>query len=84
MKKENILFRYGNDVAIGDEVLTQENDELTPEKVSDVSTFTIQGDSSPYFVALFSLINKGHNIYKIIKFNIFIQVPMPLLQWMVT
>ena len=42
----NILFRYADDVSIDDEVLTSENEKLTPAKATDVSTFTVQGDYS--------------------------------------
>ena len=38
-------FRYADDVSIGDEVLVQgEDDELTPAKVIDLSSSTMQGD----------------------------------------
>ena len=37
-------FRYADDVSIGDEVLVQgEDDELTPAKVIDLSSSTMQG-----------------------------------------
>ena len=38
-------LRYADDVSIGDEVLVQdEDDELTPAKVIDLSSKTMQGD----------------------------------------
>ena len=38
-----IFFRYADQVAIGDEVLVLENDDLTPTKVINVSSFNMQG-----------------------------------------
>ena len=36
-------FRYSYQVAIGDKVLVQANDFLTPEKVINVSSFAMEG-----------------------------------------
>ena len=38
-----IFFRYADQVAVGDEVLVLENDDLTPTKVINVSSFNMQG-----------------------------------------
>ena len=42
-----ISHRYAAQVAIGDEVLSQGNrsNKLTPEKVTNVSSFMMQGDN---------------------------------------
>ena len=39
-----IMFRFADQVAIGDELLAQGYDILSPEKVINVSTFKMQGD----------------------------------------
>ena len=47
LKKLNlhhIMFRFADKVAIGDELLAQGYDNLTPAKVVNVSTFKLQGD----------------------------------------
>ena len=41
-------FRYADQVAIGDEVLVQENDGLTPSKVINVTSSTMQGNYNPF------------------------------------
>ena len=38
------MFRFADKVAIGDELLAQGYDNLTPAKVINVSTFKLQGD----------------------------------------
>ena len=38
------IFRYADKISIGDEVLAQENDDLTPAKVTDTPSFTLQGE----------------------------------------
>ena len=39
-----ISFRYADQVSVGDEVLLQVNDELTPVKVTHVSNIILQGN----------------------------------------
>ena len=39
-------FRYADHVEVGDEVLVQENDELKPANVTNISSEIMQGD--PY------------------------------------
>ena len=41
-------FRYADQVAIGDEVLVQENDDLTPSKIINVTSSTMQGNYKPF------------------------------------
>ena len=38
-----LSFRYADDISIGDDVLVQRNAALIPEKVIDISRFTMQG-----------------------------------------
>ena len=38
------FFRYADQVSIGYEVLVEENDQLTPTKVTHVVALTIQGN----------------------------------------
>ena len=40
-----IVFRYTDQVAIDDEVLSPGSNGLIPAKVSDVSSFPMKGDS---------------------------------------
>ena len=53
--KENItiiiLIRYADQVSIGDDVLVQEKDELTPAKVAQVSMVKAQGTYLATFIA---------------------------------
>ena len=42
-------FRYANDVSIGDVLLVQDNKNLVPAKVVDVTDLTMQGNYSNYF-----------------------------------
>ena len=42
-----IHYRFAHYVTTGDHVLIQQNDQLVPERVIDVSSFGIQGD---YFI----------------------------------
>ena len=39
-----LCVRYANEVSVGDEVLAEGNDEFSPEKVLNVSTFPLQGN----------------------------------------
>ena len=41
----NLSCRFAHDVAAGDCVLIQKNDQLAPEKVINVSSITIQGNN---------------------------------------
>ena len=38
------FFRYADQVSIGNEVLVEGNDELTPAKVINVNSSSMQGD----------------------------------------
>ena len=42
-------FSYANEVSIGDEVLVNENDQLSPAKVIDISTSKMQGDIQIFY-----------------------------------
>ena len=37
-------FRYANRISTGDEVLVQENDQIVPTKVINVTMFEMQGE----------------------------------------
>ena len=41
---ENIYCRYADNIAFDDEVLVQANDELTPAKVTNVSSLLMEGN----------------------------------------
>ena len=45
-----ILMRYADQVSIGDDVLAQEKDELTPAKVVQVSMVKAQGTYLANFI----------------------------------
>ena len=55
----NIPLRYANQLSIGDEILVQENNELIPEQVINVSNIIMQGNhyfkflQNPYNTLLF-------------------------------
>ena len=57
-KKGNkiILFRYADQVLIGDELLVQGNNEMTPAKVINISSFMMQGEHLKFSLAKVSLI----------------------------
>ena len=38
-----LLFRFADKILMGDDVLVNGNDELSPEKVTNVTGFTMQG-----------------------------------------
>ena len=38
------LFRYADHIEVGDEVLVQGNDELTPANVTNISSEVMQGE----------------------------------------
>ena len=42
---KNILFRYADELSIGDEVLVQGNNKLTLEKVVNVSHISMRGEN---------------------------------------
>ena len=48
-----IIFRYADQITTGDEVLVQENDQLTHEVVMNVSSSMMQGDN--WFLRLSSI-----------------------------
>ena len=58
-------FRYADDILIDDEVLVQENNELTPAKGTDISTLRMHGKSFHFFchLSLWNIINL--NFYSI-------------------
>ena len=39
-----LSFRFASKVQIGDDVLIHKNDKFTPEKVTDISGITMQGE----------------------------------------
>ena len=45
MELQKNPYRYADEVLIGDEVLVQQNYELTPVKVTNVSEITLQGNN---------------------------------------
>ena len=45
-------FRFANKIIIGDDVLIKKNDKLTPEKVTHISSLTMQGKYYIFFVVL--------------------------------
>ena len=47
LRNHNEIFsvRYADQLSIGDEVLVQENNELIPVKVNNVSSVAMQGNS---------------------------------------
>ena len=38
-----LYIRYADQISVGDEVLVPTNTQMTPAKVTDVSTFNMQG-----------------------------------------
>ena len=45
----NVLTRYATDVSVGDEVLVEKNDQLTPSKVINVASSMMQGKYIVYY-----------------------------------
>ena len=43
------LFRFAEQISVGDEVIIPRNDELTPAKVTNVSVIAMQGDQ-PFYI----------------------------------
>ena len=39
-----VSFRFADDISVGDEVLVETNNKLTPVKVIDVSTLVMEGE----------------------------------------
>ena len=44
ISKQEISFRYADQLTIEDELLIDQNDGLTYAKILDISSFTMQGD----------------------------------------
>ena len=58
-------FRFADQVSVGDEVAAQKNDELLPEKVVNVSSFTMSGTShlKYTFISCKFAISTQYNIF---------------------
>ena len=65
---KHILFRYANELSIGDEVLVQGNNELTLEKVVNVSHISMRGENFKTDENVSSFL-----IFIIEKFNYFLK-----------
>ena len=66
MRSINIFFRNADALTVGDEVLVHENDQLLPERIADISSFTMQGK---YYIFWNALIQnkKGLIILKTVR-----------------
>ena len=64
------MFRFVDKVAIGDELLAQGYDNLTPAKVVNVSTFKLQGDYLSDYKHVFKNIMGNINLIYIILFKV--------------
>ena len=42
---KTLAFRSSDEVSVGDELLAEDNDKMTPTKVNSVSIFSEQGDN---------------------------------------
>ena len=71
--KNNIIFdfRYANQLAIGDEVLVENNDEFTPRKVLNMTHFIMQGNHNlyPLFQHVFADTQEKHILFKSMAFS---------------
>ena len=52
---KSFYFRYAGQVSIGDEVLVEISNYLTPRKVIDISSSSMQGDYHFYFFEKYSI-----------------------------
>ena len=46
------LFRFAEQISVGDEVIIPRNDELTPAKITNVSVIAMQGDQPFYRLSI--------------------------------
>ena len=49
---KTLAFRSADEVSVGDELLAEDNDKMTPTKVNSVSIFSEQGDNGSLFLEL--------------------------------